>query len=139
MSQLPAFRQLQNFIGEQTARKPRQRSGAKTESANGLTKRLIDYLRNRGHFAARINTTGLYDEKLGKYRPSGATTGVPDVIACIEGHFVGLEIKIGADKLSQKQQKIALQINSAGGFYVIIRGFADFETFYGELTTPLPA
>ncbi|MVM31175.1 VRR-NUC domain-containing protein [Spirosoma sp. HMF4905] len=135
MNQLPAFRQLQNFIGANTARKSRLK-GPKPETANALTKRLISFLRNRGHFAARINTTGLYDEKLGKYRPSGATTGVPDVISCIEGHFVGLEIKIGADRLSKKQQQIALQINSAGGFYLIVRSFDDFEKFYAELITP---
>ncbi|MVM35482.1 VRR-NUC domain-containing protein [Spirosoma sp. HMF4905] len=135
MSQLPAFCQHQSFIGEQTARKTRQK-GPKPETANSLTKKLISYLRNRGHFAARINTTGLYDEKLGKYRPSGATTGVPDVIACIESRFVGLEIKIGADRLSKKQQQIALQINSAGGFYLIVRSFDDFEKFYAQLKIP---
>ena len=135
MSELPAFRQLQEFIKTETTPKPR-RKGPKPETANSLTARIIEFLRERDHFAARINTTGIYDEKLGKYRQSGATTGVPDVIACIDGRFCGLEIKIGADKISKQQERVSLQINTAGGFYVITRCWADFVQFYTELTKP---
>ena len=135
MSQLPAFRELQEFIKTETTPKPR-RKGPKPETANTLTAKLIAYLRHQGQFAARINTTGIYDEQLGKYRPSGATIGVPDVISCIDGHFVGFEIKIGADKLSKQQERVSLQINTAGGFYVVTRSWADFVQFYTELTKP---
>ena len=135
MSELPAFRQLQEFIKTETAPKPRHK-GPKPETANGLTARIIEFLRERDHFAARINTTGIYDEKLGKYRQSGATTGVPDVISCINGRFVGFEVKIGKDKLSKPQERVSLQINTAGGFYVITRSWGDFVQFYTELTAP---
>ena len=135
MSELPAFRQLQEFIKTETAPKP-HRKGSKPETANSLTNKIITYLKEQGQFAARIYTTGLYDEKLGKYRQSGATTGVPDVISCINGTFVGFEIKIGKDKLSKQQERVSLQINTAGGFYVITRCWADFVQFYTELTKP---
>ena len=135
MSEQPAFRQLQEFIKTETAPKPR-RQGQKPETANSLTAKIISYLKERGQFAARINTTGLYDEKLGKYRQSGATTGVPDVISCINGRFVGFEVKIGKDRISRQQERVSLQINTAGGFYVITRSWGDFVQFYTELTAP---
>lgn len=40
MSQPPAFRQLQTFIGEQTARKPRKK-GSKPETSNELTRKFV--------------------------------------------------------------------------------------------------
>ncbi|OJW74282.1 VRR-NUC domain-containing protein [Spirosoma sp. 48-14] len=112
------------------------RSKYTDRTANGLTTCVMAWLQLNGHFCARINTGGIYDEKLGKYRPSGATLGVPDIIACIRGRFVGLEIKIGADKLSQQQKDVARQIESSLGFFVVVYSFEQFFSWYEEFTRP---
>ena len=93
-------------------------------TTNGLTSCVMEWLRLNGHFCARINTGGIYDEKLKKYRPSGATLGVPDVIACIRGSFCGIEIKGGAsDKMSPDQKDVARQIKSSLGHFIEVRSF----------------
>ncbi|SFF11919.1 hypothetical protein SAMN05216167_12945 [Spirosoma endophyticum] len=105
-------------------------------TANGLTACVMDWLRLNGHFCARINTGGIYDEKLRKYRPSGATLGVPDVLACIRGIFCGFEIKIGTDKMSLEQKDVARQIESSLGYFVEVRSFEQFYEWYEQVTKP---
>ncbi|WP_020598683.1 hypothetical protein [Spirosoma panaciterrae] len=112
------------------------RSKYTDRTANGLTTCVMAWLQLNGHFCARINTGGIYDENLGKYRPSGSTRGTPDVLCCIRGRFVGLEIKSGSDKLSEAQKAIARQIEASLGFFLEVRSFEGFYRWYEEFTRP---
>lgn len=49
------------------------------DTANGLTKCICYWLRMKGYFAGRVNTTGIYDQKLGRYIYSGAKRGMADI------------------------------------------------------------
>ncbi|GAB2595896.1 VRR-NUC domain-containing protein [Spirosoma areae] len=105
-------------------------------TANGLTSCVLEWLKLNSHFCARINTGGIYDEKLRRYRPSGATLGVPDVIGCIRGLFIGIEIKVGSEKLSAEQKDVARQIESSPGYFVEVRSFEQLYSWYENLTRP---
>lgn len=107
----------------------------KQSPANALTDAVMTYMRSLGCAVARINTTGIYDEKLGKYRYSGSTKGVEDVncvypvrIGDIKiGTTIAVEVKIGKDRMSEDQKLRKENIEKAGGHYVVASTFDQFK------------
>lgn len=63
--------------------------------------------------------------------------GTPDIIACVNGHFVAVEVKAENGKPSDLQLYHIEQINKAGGYGVILypKGFEDFKNFCEKLLT----
>lgn len=110
----------------------------KSSPANQLTSDIMDYLLEKNCAVARINTTGIYDEKLGRYRKSGSTNGVEDINCTyplnVKGITIGLtiaiEVKIGKDVMSDDQKKRKQRIELAGGIYIIAK---EMEQFKNEL------
>lgn len=47
-------------------------------------------------------------------------SGVPDIIACISGRFVGIECKAGKGKTTALQEKNLNAITQAGGLSVVV-------------------
>jgi Holliday junction resolvase len=47
-------------------------------------------------------------------------TGIPDVIACIGGHFVGIECKAGSKQPTALQQRELDNIEKAGGTGLLV-------------------
>ena len=137
-NQLPAFRQLQNFIGEQTARKPRKHTtGPKSETANNLTRRIVQHVRANGGFATRLNSTGTYRADLKKFVQSQQVSGMPDVLACVNGQFVGIEIKAGKDRLSDAQKQTIAALEKAGASVYVAHDFEGFNAWFnGQLFNP---
>lgn len=54
--------------------------------------------------------------------------GVPDIIACVNGFFVGIEVKVENGKPSKLQERQQHLINDSGGWCYILYP-ADFEQF----------
>lgn len=48
------------------------------------------------------------------------SSGVPDIVACINGKFVGIEAKAGKNKPTALQDKNLAQIMNAGGVSIIV-------------------
>ena len=72
-----------------------------------IQKNIISYLRLKGFYAQRINcgmTTLMY--KGVKRVIRGADKGTPDVLACIYGKFIGIEIKNGIKEVEKFHKKI---------------------------------
>lgn len=63
--------------------------------------------------------------------------GTPDIIACVNGHFVAVEVKAENGKPSELQIHHIEQINKAGGYGVILypNGFEDFKKICENLLT----
>ena len=63
--------------------------------------------------------------------------GTPDIIACVNGHFVAVEVKAENGKPSELQIYHIEQINKAGGYGVILypKGFEGFKKFCENLLT----
>lgn len=56
-----------------------------------------------------------------KYFANGYTkTGVPDILACVDGHFLGIEVKASNGKPSPLQIHNLRKIDDAGGFAVLL-------------------
>jgi hypothetical protein len=52
--------------------------------------------------------------------------GASDLIACIEGRFIAIEVKLGRDAWRPAQWKFAAAVKKAGGLHVLAR-FSDVE------------
>jgi len=96
------------------------------DSASGLTQSIIAWLKLNGHFAARVNVTGIYDVRLGKYRRSGARKGMADISAVVKGRHVSIEVKTGRDRMRPDQLKVKSEVEAAGGVYIVVSSFDDF-------------
>ena len=57
----------------------------------------------------------------------GSKPGDPDLIACIDGNFVGIEVKTAGGRQSPIQKKREEEIIASGGRYVIVRRMEDIE------------
>ena len=43
------------------------------------------------------------------------TSGVPDIICCYRGRFIGMECKLPGGRLTEMQKRVISKINRAGG------------------------
>lgn len=82
-----------------------------------LTRKCVLAIRKRGHFATKIHG--------GPNQPAG----LPDIVACIKGHFVGIEMKLPDKRtnLTEKQAKKLNDIKAAGGFAAVCTSVAEVE------------
>jgi len=105
--------------------------------ANDLTKTILAFIRLTGNYADRINNTGIYDVKIGKFRKSNTRKGIADIMASKriehEGRTfavqVAIEIKVGNDRLSEHQERMRDEIQKKGGVYIVAR---DWDGFYKD-------
>jgi Holliday junction resolvase len=54
--------------------------------------------------------------------------GIPDILACVNGHFVGIELKTETGRLSKLQEYNLDRIKKTGGQAFILRP-SNFEAF----------
>ena len=103
-------------------------------TANGLTKCIVDYIRYNGGQAERINTTGMPEQRGGQivWRKSNATKGSADISATIAGLSVNIEVKIGHDHQSRAQRRHQATVERAGGLYFIAKDFTSFIEWYSK-------
>ena len=115
------------------------------KTANGLTKCIVSCLKLSGWQAERINTMGrpidntrVVTDCIGRKKrigsvqwiPSGSTPGSADISATVAGRSVKIEVKIGADRQSEKQKEYQRKVEAAGGIYIIVRTFDEFLEWY---------
>ena len=60
------------------------------------------------------------------------TSGVPDIIACIKGKFVGIETKAGKGKPTALQEKNLMNIMNTGGIAILVNehGIETLKMFF---------
>lgn len=113
----------------------------KKSPTNELTSAIMKYMRSLRCAVARINTTGIYDEKIGKYRYSGSTNGVEDVNCILPVNIAGMkvgvtvavEIKTGKDRMRDEQLERKENVEKAGGHYIIAKTFDQFKNEIDEI------
>lgn len=115
------------------ANPPAPKRKKNTSPTNQLTDAITKHIRLYNGFAMRINVAGFYRPELGKYIRSGSTLGVPDLIAIVSGHFVGIEIKVGRDSQSDEQKQVQQGIEAAGGVYLLATDFNRFKVDFEEI------
>jgi hypothetical protein len=109
----------------------------KDTTANELTRSIEAFIRMTGNYADRINNTGIYDKKTGRWRKGGTRKGIADIMAAkhieVGGRklaiTVAIEVKVGKDRMSPDQVRVKAEIEKAGGVYIIARSW---DQFYEE-------
>ena len=112
------------------AYRPKRKS--KSSPANELTSNIVSHLNLNNQWGTRINSMGRIVN--GKYIPGSTQKGMSDIVACVDGLFVALEIKIGKDRQSDEQKNVEAEITRAGGHYYIVKSFDDYLIIYSKLT-----
>ena len=103
-------------------------------TANGLTACIVAYSKLLGFFASRLNTTGVYDAKLKRYRHSTQRRGLPDVyITATGGRSLFVEVKVGRDKMSHHQEAVRDEQRRCGGLFFTARNFTEFKEWIDNL------
>jgi hypothetical protein len=106
----------------------------KPETANGITRNIIRVVSlTKGAVAYRINNAAVFDAKAGAYRAGNIEKGLPDVIAILNGRFVGIEVKAGKDRMSDFQKMRRQEIVNAGGIYFECKSTDGFLAFWENL------
>lgn len=122
------------------------------KTTNGLTRAILDFLNYSGHWAIRVNTQGQarvqkiprYSLVSGKvehtdkvrYTKSTTRRGSPDISAIVRGLGVQIEVKVGADTMSEHQEKEQGRITAAGGLYYIARSMPAFLQWFEQTFGP---
>jgi Holliday junction resolvase len=75
-----------------------------------IVKRIREYLKT-------VPGCFFWKEHGGQY----GTAGIPDIIACINGHFFGFEVKTDDGRPTKLQEATIRKINEAGGTAVVVR------------------
>lgn len=122
------------------------------KTANGLTQLVIRYIKFIGGQAERISSSGRPIDrtkevkdyigrtyKIGsiEWIPSTSTNGTADVSATIKGRSVKVEVKIGNDRMSDKQKKYKADVEAAGGVYLLAKTFEQITTDINHLIETL--
>lgn len=79
-------------------------------------KAILDYLSLKKHFCWR-NNSGAFAPKHGGFLRFGLK-GSPDILCCIDGQMVGIEVKAGT-KQSDAQKDFQEKLEAAGGKYIL--------------------
>lgn len=96
------------------------------ESANTITAGIVADMLNSGYSARRVNVTGIYKAELMKFIDSGMEPGFSDIICCMCGLYVGIEVKFGKDRMSKAQHKFKKEVEDAVGVYVVVKTWAEY-------------
>ena len=56
-----------------------------------------------------------------KYRPNG----VPDILGCVGGQFIGIEVKTKTGKMLDSQKRFRQRFVESGGIYILARSVDD--------------
>lgn len=81
-----------------------------------LAKKIQTYLKSKGAYVIKTIATN--------------RAGVPDIIACYEGKYIAIEVKLPKGVVSMLQKAHLLQIKAAGGIAIVARCVKDVEELF---------
>lgn len=61
-----------------------------------------------------------------------STSGIPDIICCYKGRFLGLEAKLPGGKLTELQKRALDKINAAGGIARRVQSVDDVKVIIAQ-------
>lgn len=136
-AQSPEWAAFRAQIVQKTARTPRtspaKKRQPKAETANGLTRKIVQHIRQHGGFASRISSTGTYREDIRKFVASQQRAGLPDIYGLLDGRSMWIEVKVGRDVLSEVQKQTISGLIAAGAAVWVARDFDSFTQWFSAL------
>ena len=104
------------------------------DTANNLTKAIIDFINFSGGDANRMNSEGQVRKINGRMVWTRGSTrkGTADIHAIFQGRAISIEVKIGRDRQSEAQLKEAERVRNAGGLYFVAKNMESFLKWWEE-------
>lgn len=98
----------------------------KTQSEGRIQDEIMIALGRRPDCVVWRNTVGVYKEgpRVIRY---GLAVGSADLIVCVQGKFVALEVKKPGGRQSEHQKLWATHVERAGGVYAVVRSVQEAE------------
>ena len=81
---------------------------------------IVRMLRDRGAYVVVTHGTAY------------GVVGVPDLLVCLNGQFLGLEVKTPVGRATVMQERQLAEIVKAGGIGSVVRSVAEAETLTGK-------
>ena len=87
------------------------------QAENNITKRIKDYLKSKNIWHVKY------------FANAFTSVGIPDILACVKGLFVGIEVKTDKGIVSDIQKYQGKKIQKSGGKWFVVRpsNFDDFK------------
>ena len=100
-----------------------------------IQKSCLQYLSMvQGGFFDRCNTGAVVGEYKGRKRFTRfGTPGQADIVGCYRGRYVSFEVKRDKGRQNPNQVEFERRVNSAGGFYRVVRSVGDVIAAIKEL------
>lgn len=97
-----------------------------------IEKSILSFLRMKGIFVFKVNTVGIYDKKIERYRKSNSPfilKGVSDILGILkpDGRMLAIEVKTKQrqNRLSREQKAFLESINQNGGLAFVATSLDD--------------
>lgn len=84
-----------------------------------------DLIRKISEYLKTVPNLYFWKEHGGMY----GTAGIPDLIVCYKGRFIGLECKVGKNKPTVLQAVTIKKIINAGGYATVVRTVEEVREF----------
>lgn len=95
-----------------------------TQPEARLQRRIQHYLKSQGIFCFKVHGSEFM------------MAGLPDLIACVDGLFYGLEVKMPGGKPSERQLYVHDQIRLSGGDVAVVTSVSEVRAIVEALRHP---
>lgn len=104
-------------------------------TTNNLTKGIVNFLLDKGHFVFRVNNGAVFDPVKQVFRKRGKLDpALSDVMGVLRpsGVFIAIEVKNAAtgDRPKSRQKDFAREIKSRGGIHYFAKTYSGFKAWY---------
>ena len=90
-------------------------------SETKLQKKIQKYLREIGCYEFKVHGS--------QYMKAG----IPDIICCYKGLFIGIETKVGKNKMSKLQEEHKKEIEKAGGIHILAYSLEEVKNIFVKI------
>lgn len=104
---------MENNLDPEEFVKRLKKNGKKEET--NLQRKVQEYLFSKGAYEFKVHGSAYMK------------AGIPDIISCYKGLFIGIECKIGKNKMSKLQEEHKDQILAAGGIHILAYNLEDVK------------
>ena len=110
---------MENNLDPEEFVKRLKKNGKKEET--NLQRKIQEYLVSKGAYEFKVHGSA--------YMKSG----IPDIISCYKGKFIGIECKVGKNKMSKVQEEHRDMILSAEGIHILAYKLEDVVKIFENL------
>ena len=110
---------MENNLSPEEFVKRLKKNGKKEET--NLQRKVQDYLESIGAYHFKVHGSAYMK------------AGIPDIISCYKGRFIGIECKVGKNKPSKLQEEHRDMILKARGIHILAYKLEDVEKIFENL------